>query len=103
MKIVGNTVIHSTGVGKIVNRKRSFGDGLMQLCKFNTRSLLLLLVLAGCGPMGKLAALSEAELRREVSECKSIASKSNSKAIACQNFTHECEKRVKADGNYRSC
>ena len=84
-------------------RNRSVRDRVIQCCESNMRFLLLLLVLTSCGPMGKLAGLTERELRAEISECNSIASKSNSKSVACQNFVHECEKRVKADGNYRSC
>ena len=65
--------------------------------------IMTLLALGGCGPMTKIAALSEAELRAELAECHSIANPSNSKAIGCQNFKRECEKRVKQDNRYRDC
>ena len=57
----------------------------------------------GCGPMGSMAGLAENELRRELAECAAIASPSNAKAIACQNFQRECERRVKDDGMQRNC
>lgn len=63
----------------------------------------LVLFLWACGPLTEIAALSESELRAELAECASIANKSNSKTIACQNFVRECEKRVKQDGRYRAC
>jgi hypothetical protein len=42
-------------------------------------------------------------LRAELNECNNIARPSNSKAIACQNFRHECETRMDRDGKYRDC
>ncbi len=68
-------------------------------------ALLGTLILLGtaCGPLTEIAALSESELRSELTECAAIANPSNSKTIACQNFRRECEKRVKRDGRYRDC
>lgn len=68
-------------------------------------SLLLgaCLFFAACSPRGKLASLSESDLRAELSECNNIANPSNSKAIACQNFRRECESRMDRDGKYRDC
>ena len=65
--------------------------------------LPLLLLLVSCGPLGKMANVSEADLRSEMRECANIANLSNSKAIACGNFARECRKRVSADGLYRLC
>ncbi|MDA0688566.1 MAG: hypothetical protein O2948_07960 [Proteobacteria bacterium] len=61
------------------------------------------LLVAACGPQGKFASLSESDLRAELSECNNIAKPSNSKAVACQNFRHECESRMDRDGKYRDC
>lgn len=61
------------------------------------------LLLAACGPRGRLASLDESVLRAELNECNNIARPSNSKAIACQNFRHECETRMDRDGKYRDC
>ena len=69
----------------------------------NVASLAVVLLLAACGPMGKHAMLSESELSAELTECRNIANPSNSKAIACQNFRHECESRMDRDGKYRDC
>lgn len=65
--------------------------------------LLFLFILAACGPIGKQAALSERELRAELTQCTNIKNPSNFKAISCQGFVHECEKRMKRDGKYRNC
>ena len=71
--------------------------------KLSGFAAMALLSITACGPMTKIAALSESELRAELTECHNIANPSNSKAIGCQNFKRECEKRVKDDGRYRDC
>lgn len=68
-----------------------------------TLSLVACLLVIACGPKGKFASLSESDLRAELNECNNIANPSNSKAIACQNFRHECESRMNRDGKYRDC
>ena len=71
--------------------------------RHSSLSLVLTLPLIACGPMTKIAGMSDAELRAEMAECHNIANPSNSKAISCQNFKRECEKRVRDDGRYREC
>lgn len=73
------------------------------MANFSTVSLITLLPLTACGPLTEIAALSDSDLRAELTQCHAIPNPSNSKAIACQNFTRECEKRVKQDGKYRDC
>lgn len=78
-------------------------SGLRRLLAWITPRQIMpmtVLALSACGPMTKIAALSDTELRTELAECHSIANPSNSKAIGCQNFKRECEKRVKQDGRY---
>ncbi|NKB31632.1 MAG: hypothetical protein GKR91_00845 [Pseudomonadales bacterium] len=72
-----------------------------RLRNFSYTAVLLFLI--ACGPLTEIAALSDSELRSEMAQCHAIPNPSNSKAIACQNFTRECEKRVKKDGKYRNC
>jgi len=70
------------------------------------KSLVIMLpsfALIACGPLTEIAAMSDSELRSELAQCHAIPNPSNSKAIACQNFTRECEKRVRNDGKYRDC
>jgi|APSaa5957512493_1039668.scaffolds.fasta_scaffold147591_2 hypothetical protein len=63
----------------------------------------VLVLLSSCGPLTKIGAMSEPELRSELTQCAAIPNPSNSKAIACQNFNRECEKRVNRDGKFRDC
>jgi len=72
----------------------------------NTRKIFytaMVLMLSGCGPLTEIATMSDADLRGELTQCHAIPNPLNSKAVACQNFTRECEKRVKKEGKYRDC
>ncbi len=71
--------------------------------KLTAVSVCLGLLVSGCGPSGQFTALSEAELRAELTACNNIANPSNRKAIACGNFRRECESRMERDGKFRNC
>lgn len=74
-----------------------------KILKLSPAYIVSAIIVAACGPLTEIAALSDSDLRAELVQCHAIPNPSNSKAIACQNFTRECEKRVKQDGKYRDC
>lgn len=68
---------------------------------FSTLALLLTTItLAGCDMFGGPSAdIPDTELRTKWRECKYLSEPSRTKALACENYTRECERR-KDNGNF---
>lgn len=62
--------------------------------------LLSTLTLAGCDMFGGPSAdIPDAELRHKWRECKYLSNPSRTKALACENYVRECDRR-KGKGNF---
>jgi len=62
--------------------------------------LFAIVLLTSCG-QSEMSLLSDSDLRSELSQCANNTNPSRRKAIACGNYTRECEKRdKKSDGGW---
>lgn len=56
---------------------------------------LIIVLIQACDTNNKFTDMSDSELRRQRSVCKSIKKKSPGKAIACENVEKEYKRRIK--------